>query len=226
MRVQERLAGQPPLQLNRPDARPPRRTAGNARNVMQQDHHANYAGAAGKGLKSQTDWSSRSEIKTKVSGLPSDVTTLEVSDIFASEGTITRIELLHHPDGTGKGMAFVVFSPPPVRAFWAGNTYEARIQDRNENVKLRIMLLDLPEATFYTGLHTGKRYPENMTLTVESLDFGILYDEKTMMILYNTKAFSDMPISIRQSLRYREIEVCFPIQFRGNPNTGGTDRLE
>ena len=54
-------------------------------------------------------WSSQPEIQVKVSGLPQDVTTLEIYDIFSKEGRILRLDIISDTQGVGKGMAFVGF---------------------------------------------------------------------------------------------------------------------
>ena len=155
----------------------------------------------------------------KVHNLPRDIATLEVADIFSKEGSLFRIELPNNPDGSSKGIAFVVFSPPPKRDFWSRDRYEARIEERNVKLRLRITLCELAEPTFYKGLNTGKQYPETMTLSADSLEFGILYDEQTMKSMYSTQALPKIPVTVRQSLKYREIEVVFPVQFRGGDHT-------
>ena len=177
-------------------------------------------------FNAQMHWSARDEIRLRVRGLPRDVTTLEVMDIFAREGAVSRIELAQHPDGSSKGFVNVNFTPPPRRAFWAFNGYEATIEQRQQTVKLRFELLDLTEPTFYTGLHTGKQYPEVMLLTAESLDFGVSYDEETMMIFHSAHALPSIPITLRQSLRFRDIEVSFPVQFRKDTSASGEKNLE
>ena len=171
------------------------------------------------GLHLQQQWNTYSEIKVKVFGLPKDITTLEVADIFSEEGSIYRIDLITNSEGSGRGIAFVVFSPPPRRDFWRRARYHAHVPNRNLDVELRIHLQDLAEPTFYKGLYSGTQYPETMTLSAESLDFGILYDEETMKLMYSTQATSGIPVTIRQSLRFRNIEVSFPVKFRGVQNT-------
>lgn len=171
------------------------------------------------GFNLQQYWGNQNEIKIKVLDLPRDISTLEVAEIFAGEGHIVHIHLPTNPDGSGKGVAFVVFSPPPSRDFWSRSRYDAKLPSRKLHTKLRLTLAELPEPKLYKGLYTGDQYPETMTLSAESLGFGTSYDEHTMMLMYSTRALPSFPITVRQSLRFRELEVRFPVRFRNAPGT-------
>ena len=174
-------------------------------------------GANRGGLPPQTlHWSARDKIKVRICDLPKDVTTLEVADICSQEGKVVSIDLACNPDGSAKGVAFVIFSPPPRQDFWRSGLWDPFLVSRNQKPSLRVGIIQLAEPPFYKGLHSGKEYPECLTLTAASLEFGVLYGPEAMMPMYSTRSLPHIPITVRQILRSRQIEVCFPIQFRAD----------
>ena len=72
-------------------------------------------------------------------------------------------------------------------------------------------------------------------MNAESIDFGFMYDQITMMSMHGIVSSSEATITFRQSLRHREIVVEFQLNIRdprarkdGNPvpNFGKLDRSE
>ena len=161
-------------------------------------------------------WSARDKIKVRIGDLPRDVTTLEIADICSREGKVVSIDLACNPDGSQRGVAFVIFSPPPGRDFWQPQPWDTMLESRHLRLRLRVNMVELAEPSLYKGLHSGKEYPECLTLTAESLEFGVLHSPEAMMPMYSTRPLPSIPITVRQILRSRQIEVCFPIQFRAD----------
>ena len=59
-----------------------------------------------------------------------------------------------------------------------------------------------------------------------SLDFGFLSGEHKLKSMYQTLTTKSEPIQIRMNLRYREVHIMFPVQFRGGARLDSSKNLE
>ena len=165
-------------------------------------------------------WDQLPETKLKVKNLPRHYDTLQVYNIFSREGQLSKVELILDANDNSDGIAIIVFTPPPKRDFWRGRTYYVRSPNGQPLFRLNLELMASRSPVQYTGIQSRNVYPETLALTADSLEFGVLYEPEVMKPMFRTtpdSPSSPIPILVRQNLYYREIEVEFPVAFRGQP---------
>ncbi|KAK0661295.1 RNA-dependent RNA polymerase 1 [Lasiodiplodia hormozganensis] len=154
------------------------------------------------------EWKSWQNLKVKVHDLPLDIATVDLYRLFKHEGTISRIDIVREMYGK---VAFVVFSPPPRRAFWkdmwflpagqSGPGIQLRVEARGPDRQLRRA----------SPANPLKTYPEIMTISASSIDFGFMYNESAMMIMQNASPIPPHNISVTLNLKWAKLIVQFPL---------------
>ncbi|KAL1644220.1 hypothetical protein SLS58_004500 [Diplodia intermedia] len=154
------------------------------------------------------DWKKWPNLKIKVHNLPSDVATLDIYNLFKSEGTICKIDIVLESSGK---VAWVLFSPPPRRSFWEGQWSLPRKQP-GASIPLRVEARG-PEQypRKISPANPNKSYPETMTISAKSIDFGFMYSESAMMTMQNASKIPPYNVSVTLNLRWAKLIVQFPL---------------
>ncbi|KAI4165201.1 MAG: hypothetical protein LQ342_001069 [Letrouitia transgressa] len=181
-------------------------------------------------LLHQPSWKEWDELQIFVTNLPRDITTGELWSCFTREGHIHKIDIKEDSRGLRNGNATVSFKPPPMKAFWRIRPYFIRLRHGGRAaVELRIdQQLHLFSPS--TPQHTQRKSPEVMKMWANSIDFGIMYDQISMMIMHTVKSRAQKKIEFVQNMLHREIVVVFEVdikdsttgqpQFRSGPASG------
>ncbi|KAL8833369.1 MAG: hypothetical protein Q9176_008015 [Flavoplaca citrina] len=176
--------------------KPPLRTNGPQAQVVRRDD----------------DWTTRPELRLRILGLPSEITTHTLWTSFSRHGAVSQIEIFEDSRGLRDGSARITFSPPPLEPFWQ------RIQPFRIRwgaaMSIPVQLsLEAPRRTYYhpSPVNPSIKYPELMILQADSIDFGIMYDQNTMMSMHTVVASPMGRIKFKQNMLHRETVVEFRV---------------
>lgn len=140
-----------------------------------------------------------------------------------------------------------VYSPPPARNFWGLGRYSIQLVGGN-TVSVKVYAehphrLVLP-------VHPKSQYPETMvrclspnastptntsqTMHAESVDFGVMFDQSTMMNMRTVLPTREKGIRLRMDMFHKELSVEFPMHIvdprttsnQSNMQRGKYDRTE
>ena len=175
-------------------------------------------------MKKDEAWRKWVEVKVKVSGLPIGTTTLELSRAFHQKGHISRIEVSDRCNGVDTE-AYVVFSPVPVEAFWEAASFQFPVRNLDSYCPVLLELQDQQRSFFRRSpVNPRYSYPERITLNAESLNFGIMFSESSMMVMETIQTQRGSRIQFMLNLLYRELEIQFSISNRRASTSGSLAR--
>ena len=143
-------------------------------------------------LRASTAWKFEPEIKIKVSRLGS-TSILKVYEMLSRFGNIAHINMIGGLDVQG---ALVTFRPPPVQPIW-------ELYENMEKIEHRIFPIDSP-------VQQGVKYPELTILYPSTLQFGVMIDPSTMMIM-NTAETRNRDMHLVLNLKRKEIQIMFTL---------------
>ncbi|KAI9841292.1 MAG: hypothetical protein M1837_000778 [Sclerophora amabilis] len=170
-------------------------------------------------LNEQNDWMSWDSLTIRIiNGLPKWVTTLDLWYACNQHGSLDMIEIFEPRQGQRDVTARIRFR-----------------QGQEEPVS--------PKSSQSKSLVSAFHVCALETLAPESLDFGIMYDPSTMMVMHENRVSKDVGISFELNLERRRIDVCFdlrvidprdkgsqlaelPIDLKKRHLVGGLNRME
>ncbi|KAF2146274.1 uncharacterized protein K452DRAFT_348841 [Aplosporella prunicola CBS 121167] len=158
-------------------------------------------------LHQGNEWKSWQELTVKVIRLPSSITTRELHKHFQNEGEVTKIEI--KGSGVFSTIAFITYSPPPFRSFW--NT-SYRISGSTPSTTVEVPIELLPRQRIFTvqsPVDPAQVYPESMRIPTESIGFGFMHSETSMMVMHRVSPEGKLPMTLTVNLQRREVEVRF-----------------
>ncbi|KAL8679212.1 MAG: hypothetical protein Q9186_004509 [Xanthomendoza sp. 1 TL-2023] len=161
-------------------------------------------------FRREDDWTTRPELRFKVSGLPKDITTHALWASFSCHGTVSHVEIFEDTKGARDGSARVTISPPPPLPFWQTIQQFYVIWRAGTKVPVRVYL-ETERRTFQhpSPVNPSVKYPEIMILPAESIDFGFMYAPTTMVTMHTVKASPQNGIMFKQNMLHRETVVEF-----------------
>ena len=181
-------------------------------------------------MRQDKGWQQRPDAKVKFVGFPTPVSTKRVWELFSKHGFVDFIELNFNAKGDSDGTGIVIFRlvfclfrkrivaptdlarPPPKQPIWQITPYSTRLPGSQRMHHLRLDYLGGRKEGFLSGLrNTSAKYPEFMEIRAESLDCGVLTAPLVMKTMFSTLSNPDAPVTLRQNLRNREIEIIFPV---------------
>ncbi|KAK5159646.1 hypothetical protein LTR04_004941, partial [Oleoguttula sp. CCFEE 6159] len=177
-------------------------------------HHQGQLDARGRSqpvLRRPGEWKAWTELTVKVKGLSAGVTTLELYRMLSREGTIVRIEILDRRVTDVGVHAMATFSPPPSRAFW--DVYSQKFQLMSKRQSKPYPSITNPEQSF----------PERTRLVADTLGFGFMHNETTIVVRKTVQPMQDKPIQFTLDLFRKEIDIRFDLHLR--ENSGGSNKL-
>lgn len=188
--------------------------------------------------KIQNNWAIGEHLFIKVCGLPDETTTRDLWTAFKREGHIAHIRLHENAKGSRDGNASVKFryaskfgscslltrySPPPAKAFWERGCYSIQLAgDRRISARVYTDTRQRLIAPAYSM----RKYPETMvrclpfnasptnisqTMYAESVDFGVMIDQTTMMEMRTAVPTRDTGIKFCTNTFHKQISVEFPM---------------
>ncbi|KAF2205124.1 RdRP-domain-containing protein [Delitschia confertaspora ATCC 74209] len=151
-------------------------------------------------LQGGQEWKQQSEVKVKVTNMH-DTDARRVYETLHQYGTIVFIDAL--PERQGSFSAFVVFRPPPNQPFW----------ERYPSIELyaqRPFLVPSP-------VQPQIKYQEYTVLFAQSVDFGMMVEQTTMMEMHRAVATTN-PVQVIMNLKRKEIDVIFFVHLQTTNN--------
>lgn len=169
-------------------------------------------------LRRGNEWSEWLEVKVKVYGLPAGTTALELHRVFGHKGRLLRIEIFDKRN-FADAEAIIVFSPAPNEAFWEAVSFRFPIRRLGTYGRVRLELLPPPRTFFHPSpVSPGHSYRERMAFAADTLDFGLMLSEATMMVMKTVEAADGAPIQLVLNLLRRQLEVQFSFPSNSDPN--------
>ena len=224
------------------EKRVPTATAGHhssyTRSRPRQSNSTSYRRSIGPVARRQGDWTHWTELAIFLFRLPTTITTKDVWSALQKEGQIITIELFEDTTGFRNGKGRVRFSPPPARAFWQNGKYSIQLDGNAIPSQVEIQLENQKRSFLISSPASSQiKYPEEMTLKGDCLDFGFMYEPATMMAMYRVQPSAQSQIIFRQSMLHREIDISFQLDIRESrldspvspkafTGTGKRDRIE
>ncbi|TKA64867.1 hypothetical protein B0A49_07587 [Cryomyces minteri] len=123
---------------------------------------------------------------------------------MSREGTIVRIEILDRRVTDVGIHAMVTFCPPPSRAFW--DVYSQKFQLMSKRQSKPYPSITNPEQSF----------PERTRLIADTLGFGFMHNETTIVVRKTVQPMQDKPIQFTLDLFRKEIDIRFDLHLREN----------
>ncbi|KAF2757358.1 RdRP-domain-containing protein [Pseudovirgaria hyperparasitica] len=146
------------------------------------------------------EWQQNEEVKVRVTNVPQPAVPKTIYRMFHAYGHISRIEVESSPR-----TAIVTFCPPPNRPFW---NEKKRILPGHS---LGIDLMRTNSRTQPSPIDPNQRYPEKMTLSAKSVEFGFMFDERSMMVMRTVKPGQKSKITFKLDLYLKFVEVSFSL---------------
>jgi RNA-dependent RNA polymerase len=179
------------------------------------------AGPPSPVLRKVHEWSNLPEITIRLRNIHPETTSYDIYRNFERHGQIVMIEIFEDRSGSRDGRAQIKFSPPPQRAFWmrpgSQEKYEMIIKD---GLTRYCCIIDIDEQnkkrTFKIQSPIRKTvfYDEKMQLMLSSLNFGVMLDLETMMIMESINAVPGDELSFTVNLLRNKIVTSFMVDFK------------
>lgn len=154
-------------------------------------------------------WKAQAEVGVRIEGLPEGVTTLDLYRCFKREGTISRIQVPVRP----RGPSFINFSPPPKRAFWAGEgppiilAASPGLSAR----KLNCQLTQQKGSQVPSPIRLDVFYDESMTLELDTFDFGFMQGVDCFVVKRSAAPQRARDLQLSLNLRFRKLQIDFTL---------------
>lgn len=174
-------------------------------------------GRVRRATKKNEEWRKWLEVKVKVYRLPAGITTLELYRVFRNKGKLMKIDIFEKRN-FGNVEANIVFSPPPIEAFWETNSFPFPIPRFGVYCAVDLELQHRERSFIHPSpVAAAGRYSERMTFTAKSLGFGVMITESSMMVMKTVKAESGSPVLLTLNLLRRRLEVEFSFSHASGP---------
>lgn len=152
-----------------------------------------------------------------IRGLPLSTRTRDIYKTFSRLGNVTRITLHETSEGRPSGKAEITFEPP---ANW--DRLPARVSFQLETGQRKLLTVELSNDqrrnfTVSSPVRKDVKYDEKITLTGCSLDFGVLQDQESMIIM-GSRGTSELGVKLVLDLKRLEIEISFPSVLKSGDN--------
>ncbi|KEF58006.1 uncharacterized protein A1O9_05929 [Exophiala aquamarina CBS 119918] len=182
------------------------------------------------------EWKKWAVVRASIPRLPEGVSTWDIHRNLHRYGKIDFIRINESRQGNFTSGASVTFKPPPRRAPWeykGGVEFIFKKKEADPVTKVVteieqkhtiIVLLEryqTPEALIESPVRPGIKYPAEMTLLGDSIDFGYLVNEDRMAVLASRDDRTPHKHSVRLilNLKRRELALYFPTTLESRGKT-------
>ncbi|KIW15418.1 hypothetical protein PV08_05464 [Exophiala spinifera] len=166
------------------------------------------------------DWRSAPSVKCRLRRLPKGTTTLQIHKNLRRYGNVEFIRIDETRQGESSRSALITFKPPPDRAPWKSGLAKIPFVLDPQGVgpcpTVEVVGPLETQGTTYvqSPIRSGVKYPSEITLQAESIDFGYL-EHPTSMVVKATRQSSDSgSVKLLLNLTKLEMQVHFPINLR------------
>lgn len=162
--------------------------------------------------ENHSNWRDYSFLNLYVTDLPLDVTTLQIWRNFKKYGELFSININDNEQQYSSRNATVTFKPPPSDPFWErrdGVTYHHGNRT-SRVVKVRLDRKQQKNHEVESPAGNGIVYNEEHNIIGQSIDFGVLTDPSSMLVLKTRKSDGPHKVKFHLNLKKREITIFFP----------------
>ncbi|KAJ3494442.1 hypothetical protein NLG97_g4076 [Lecanicillium saksenae] len=146
-------------------------------------------------------------ISLKLSNLPKSITIPQLWKAFSPKGNIEFIELLDSRPHETCAVGLIAFAPPPEIEFWNGKRLEITFHGHDEPVTVYVGVQQVRHESRQT--EEEQRCPSIISMPLNSLDFGSLADQDTMVIEETIQSVEEDDILLELHTRKGEITMYF-----------------
>ncbi|KIX95791.1 uncharacterized protein Z520_08499 [Fonsecaea multimorphosa CBS 102226] len=177
--------------------------------------------------RAEPEWRNWPCVKATLPNLPLGTTTYDIHKNLQRFGKLEYIRIEETRQGNFARYANVMFKPPPPgRAPWDpvyryGIDFPLGDKDGKKAHKVRVLLSNSqPTAQFIESRAcSGLRYPSEMILLGNSIDFGYLENPTLMVVKASKSDARGSSIRLVLNLRRLELEVHFPVTIKSKGKT-------
>ncbi|KAJ9498777.1 hypothetical protein H2202_005963 [Exophiala xenobiotica] len=189
--------------------------------MRPQQHGAVSRSVLPQGLNRRAhneEWRNAPAVKCKLHNLPPGTTTLDIHRNLRRFGNVEHIRIDETRQGDFSRTALVTFKPPPERtAPWDSRLNGIKFvigDDRPYTVKVFGPITHSFAQNVDSPIRSGLKYPSDMSLHAESIDFGYLERPTSMVIKATRRTSGDDAVKLLLNLKKLELGVHFPIDLK------------
>ena len=161
------------------------------------------------------NWREYSLLNLYVKNLPNNVTTLQIWRNFRKFGELFNITINDNSTHQSK-TATICYKPPPDVPFWErrGGVYYQHGDKTGRTVQVGLDRYQSMNRTITSPIRPTVKYNEEHTLIGERIDFGVLTEPHSFLVLKTREADKTFKVKFHLNLYKQEITVYFPSPMR------------
>ena len=161
------------------------------------------------------NWREYSLLNLYVKNLPNNVTTLQIWRNFRKFGELFNITINDNSTHQSK-TATICYKPPPDVPFWErrGGVYYQHGDKTGRTVQVGLDRYQSMNRTITSPIRPAVEYNEEHTLIGERIDFGVLTEPHSFLVLKTREADKTFKVKFHLNLYKQEITVYFPSPMR------------
>ncbi|KAK6382088.1 hypothetical protein LTS17_003973 [Exophiala oligosperma] len=166
------------------------------------------------------EWRHAPSVRCRLRRLPRGTTTLQIHKNLRRYGNVEFIRIDETRQGESSRSALVTFKPPPERAPWKSGlaripfVVDPRCKDSSPTVEVFGPVEGPSTQTIDSPVRPGVKYPTEITLQAESIDFGYLEHPTSMIVKATRQSSGPDAVRIQLNLQKLEMQVHFPVNLR------------
>ncbi|KAI1610194.1 RNA-directed RNA polymerase [Exophiala viscosa] len=165
------------------------------------------------------EWRKWPAVKALIPNLPQGTTTLDIHKNLQRFGSVEYIRIEETRQGAFARKALVTFKPPPPRrapwhpAYARGIDFVIKRSHGEQNHLVKVLYSSAQSQTQSVESPVGRtiRYPSDMVLPADSIDFGYLERPTSMVVKATKRDVEGGSIKLMLNLKRLELEVHFPV---------------
>lgn len=164
-------------------------------------------------------WKNAAKLTVYLSNVPKDWGTYQVHQVLQRINVhpkrieVSRVHAVQQRESLRPGTAIITFRPPPENSAWISNGISIAASDGKVLHIGCQSRWNTEERSFYDHEH-HRRYPDEMRIVGSGIQFGVLQDEKTMLVMRDVERVPNNQIRMVANLQRKCLEVRFDLGFQ------------
>jgi RNA-dependent RNA polymerase len=195
-----------------PSMRPPQNELSHPSTAERRHHQTRNYQSRTYSQENHSNWRDYSFLDLYVTHLPTNVTTLQIWRNFKKYGELHSININDNELQYSARTATITFKPPPSTPFWEhrdGVVYQHG-DKTYRYVQVRLDRKQRKNHVVESIVRPGIVYNEEHVLIGVRIDFGVLTDPSSMLVLESRKSEGSHQVKFQLDLRKKEITTYFP----------------
>ncbi|RPB04079.1 RdRP-domain-containing protein [Choiromyces venosus 120613-1] len=172
----------------------------------------------------QSNWNKPDERSIKISNIPLSLDLHQLYTIFSNYGEVESLELFQNDSGISDGNGRVRLSNVETPFWEEPFTYSLGVGSPTGSLTLRLEYQYKPKM-IQSPIDRQKSYPQKYVFKLSLLQFGILYQEDTMIPMFTTTDTDEASLEV--DLHRRALDIVFKIWLeKDNSTSTSTNQLQ